>query len=75
MSVEAVTYDQAKQVTLTFYRQVRDRTPLPLRDMPRKVIANQPLSVNSIIANIESNTNVGIWIVGEYAASLGVIIV
>lgn len=74
MSVEAVSYEQAKQLALTFYRQTRDRTPLPMRDMPRKIVANQPLSINAIIANIESNTDVGVWLIGEYAASLGVII-
>jgi len=74
MSVESVTYDEAKKITLEYYVQRRDGTPLPLRDVPRKIVANQALSLNAIIAHIESNTEIGQWLVGEYIASLGLVL-
>ena len=74
MSVESVTYEQAKQITLEYYVQNRDATPLPLRDVPRKIVASQALSLNAIIAHIESNTEIGQWLVGEYLASLGLVL-
>ena len=57
-------------MTLDYYYGVRDKLPLPMRDMPRKIVASQPLSVNAIIANIESETEIGQWLIGEYASSM-----
>ena len=74
MATEAVTYQEAKNIALTFYKKKRIPMPLPMRDMPRKIVANQALSINDIIANIESNSDIGQWLVGEYAASMGLII-
>lgn len=74
MGAEAVTYEEAKRVTLTYYMEKRDRLPLPMRDMPRKIVASQSLSINAIIAHIESNTEIGQWLVGEYIASMGLVV-
>lgn len=74
MSAEAVTYEEAKEITLKYYREIRDSLPLPMRDMPRKIVAGQALSINSIIAHIESNTEIGQWIVGEYVSSMGLVV-
>lgn len=71
MAAEAVTYQEARDLALAFYKNKRDTMPLPLRDMPRKIVANQALSINDIIANIESGSDIGQWLVGEYAAGLG----
>lgn len=72
--VETVSYEEAKQLALDYWTKKRDGLPLPLRDLPRKVVRDQPLSVNDIIAHITSNTDIGVWIVGEYAGSLGMVI-
>lgn len=74
MGAETVTYGEARQATLEYYRQKRDSLPLPMRDMPRKVIENQSLSINAIIAHIESNTEIGQWLVGEYASAMEMIV-
>lgn len=74
LATETVTYEEAKQTTLAYYIAKRDSLPLPMRDMPRKIVANQSLSINAIIANIESNTEIGQWLVGEYVSSLELIV-
>ena len=74
MGVETITYGEARQTTLEYYREKRDSLPLPMRDMPRKIVANQSLSINAIIAHIESNTEIGQWLVGEYASSMGMVV-
>jgi len=74
MATEQVTYEEAKQITLEFYYAKRDEIPLPLRDLPRKIVAGQSLSINAMIAHIESNTEIGQWLIGEYIAGLGMVI-
>lgn len=74
MATETVTYGEARQATLEYYRQKRDSLPLPMRDMPRKIVANQSLSINAIIAHIESNTEIGQWLVGEYVSAMGMVV-
>lgn len=74
MGAEAVTYEEAKRLALEYYIETRDGLPLPMRDMPRKIVASQALSINAIVAHIESNTEIGQWLVGEYASSLGILI-
>jgi len=75
MALEAVSYEEARNLALDYYVKRRDALPLPMRDMPRKIVANQALSFNAIIAHIQSNTEIGQWLVGEYATSMGLIIV
>ena len=72
--MSAVTLEEARSIALAFYRKERDGLSLPMRDMPRKVMANQALSINDIIANIESKSDIGDWLVGEYAASMGLVV-
>ena len=74
MAGQAVSFEEARRLTLEYYIEVRDGLPLPMRDMPRKVVANQPLSVNAIIAHIESNTDIGQWLVAEYVDGMGLIV-
>lgn len=71
---EAVTYEDAKKLALDYYYKSRDSLPLPMRDMPRKIVAGQSLSINAIIAHIESETEIGQWLVGEYISSLGLVV-
>lgn len=74
MAVEAVSYEEAKQLTLDYYTKIRDSLPLPMRDMPRKVVENKSLSINSIIAHITSNTDIGQWLIAEYIESMGMVV-
>lgn len=69
-----VSFLEAKKLTLAYYVEIRNGLPLPLRDAPRKVVKNVPLSVNSIIAHIESNSDIGVWLVSEYAGGMGLTI-
>jgi len=71
---QSVTYEEARALTLEYYTKVRDSLPLPMRDMPRKVVANTALSINAIIAAIESNTEIGQWLVAEYASGMGLVV-
>lgn len=70
MAVESYTYAEARELTLAYYIQRRDAMGLPMRDMPFKKVETVVLSINSIIANIESNTDIGQWLVAEYADSM-----
>lgn len=74
MGVEAVTYEEAKRLTLEFWYRERDKMSLPTRDLPRRIINNQAFSVNAMIANIESNTDIGQWLVGQYISGMGMVI-
>lgn len=74
MAVEPVSYEEARALTLKYYRDIQLSLPLPMRDMPRKVVENKALSINSIIAHIESNTDIGQWLVGEYVDSMGMVV-
>lgn len=74
MAAEAVTYEEVRELALEYYKKTRDSLPLPMRDMPRKIVASQSLSINAIIAHIESNTEIGQWLVGEYASSMGLVV-
>lgn len=74
MATETVTYEEARALTLEYHTKVRDSLPLPMRDMPRKVVANTVLSINAIIAAIESNTEIGQWLVAEYASGMGLVV-
>lgn len=74
MAGQAVSFMEARDLTLKYYIESRDRLPLPMRDMPRKIVENQTLSINDIIAHIQSNTEIGQWLVGEYASAMELII-
>lgn len=74
MGAEAVTYEEAKRLTLEYWYAERNKLPLPMRDMPRRIIAAQSLSINAIIANIESNTEIGQWLIAEYVDSMGMVV-
>ena len=71
---EAVTFAQARDLTLEYYIRSRDSKPLPFRDMPFKKVENVTLSINEVIAQIQSNTDLGQWLVAEYASGMGWII-
>lgn len=75
MVAQTVTYEEARKLTLAYYIELRNSLPLPMRDMPRRIVANQSLSVNAIIANIESNTDLGQWLIAEYVDGMGMAIV
>jgi len=75
MAASMVTYEEARKLTLAYYVEIRNSLPLPMRDMPRRIVANQSLSVNAIIANIESNTEIGQWLVAEYIDGMGMVVV
>lgn len=74
MAAQIVSYADAKQLALQYYIGIRDSLPLPMRDMPRKIVANQPLSINGVIANIESDTDLGQWLIAEYVDSMGMVV-
>lgn len=67
---ETVTYATARELTLQYYTQRRDRMALPMRDMPFKKVENVVLSINEAIAQIESNTELGQWLIAEYASAM-----
>lgn len=71
MAVDVYSYEEAKVLTLEYYKTRRDGMALPFRDMPFKKVENVTLSINAVIANIESNTDIGQWLVAEYADSMG----
>ena len=72
--VEAVTFEEAKTLTLEYWYGERNKLPLPMRDMPRRIIASQSFSINAIVANIESNTDIGVWLIAEYIDSMGMVV-
>lgn len=74
MGAEAVSYEEARELTLQYYYDRRNTMPLPLRDAPFKKVENVVLSINAVIAAIESNTEIGQWLVAEYATGMGLII-
>lgn len=74
MAVETVTYADAKRIALEYYVIRRNRMPLPLRDQPFKKVENVVLSINDVIAAIESDTDYGQWLVFEYAGSMEMIV-
>lgn len=74
MAGQTVTYREAREITLEYYKGIRNGLPLPMRDMPRKIVAGQSLSINAMIAHIESNTEIGQWLVGEYVSSSGLVV-
>lgn len=71
---EAVTFAQAREITLDYYINRRDGLTLPFRDMPFKKVETRTLSINEVIAHIESNTDLGQWLVAEYASGMGWIV-
>lgn len=74
MAVEAVSYADAKTIALNYYVKRRSQMPLPMRDAPFKKVENVVLSINAVIAAIESDTDLGQWLVFEYADSMGMVI-
>jgi len=74
LAIETVTYADAKRIALEYYIKRRSQMPLPLRDAPFKKVENVVLSINAVIAAIESDTDLGQWLVGEYADSMGMVI-
>lgn len=74
MGAETRTYADARTIALNYYIERRSRMPLPLREAPFKKVENVVLSINSVIAAIESNTDLGQWLVFEYADAMGMLI-
>lgn len=69
------TYADARSLALAYYSGVRDKLPVPMREMPRYIYAMRSLSVNDVISNIQNNTDVGKEIVFDYAKSMNWVIV
>ena len=74
MGAETVTYADARTIAINYYVGRRSRMPLPLREAPFKKVENVVLSINAVIAAMESNTDIGQWLVYEYADSMGMLI-
>jgi len=74
LGAETVTYADAKTIALNYYYGRRTKMPYPLREAPFKKVENVVLSINAAIAAIENNTDIGQWLVYEYADSMGMLI-
>lgn len=70
MAGEVYSYSEARALALAYYIQRRDGMPLPMRQMPFKKVENVVLSIAAIIAAIESDTDIGQYLVAEYADSM-----
>jgi hypothetical protein len=72
--VSAITYQQAKQITLSRLQQWKASLPPAEADMPRFVFENRTWSINAMIAQVQMDSDTGRRYVYQTASYLGYVI-
>jgi hypothetical protein len=72
--MSAITYQQAKQLTLSRLQQWKASLPPAEADMPRFVFENRTWSINAMIAQVQMDSDTGRRYVYQTASYLGYVI-